>query len=122
MLNRWKWVLVPTYFIAAYVVWANRNFLFDLGNFDESALLFPVFNIARHIVLIGVGGFGLIGLVSIIRKPLFESIMIGRGLKKIGFKNSEGEYAALSSKRRDSRKKHGVIYTFKNQWLVIGSV
>ena len=114
-----RWVMLPVYLIVALVVWNRRDLLFGafpIGDTSAIAIFVIVgilLNVALVIALIG----GLVAVISIIRKPFFESLSIRHGLKKIGFKNCEGEYATLYSKRKDRRKKHGVIYTFNNNGL-----
>ena len=113
----WKWALLSCYIIFACIVWGNRETHFNRLPVSEASFFHSIPATLAHLFIVLVGVLGLMLLITIAKRPLIESCIIENQFRKIGLNNSIGEYPTLQSKRKDKKKTHGNIYTFKNEGL-----
>jgi hypothetical protein len=117
----WKWILPAAYVLTiAFWGWPNRNALFDLIPINENSIPFyGVYMKVLDVLFILVALLFLVGLVKVIRTPIFLRARFQKAFERIGLHNSLKEYPVLISCRRNRYKPHGFIYEINNVGISI---
>ena len=107
-----KWFSVIVYTIATFIIWHNRE---DIYQYIPSLFLEPEWSIwVIDAVLFSFIVVVFVCLVQLLRCPPLEQYRFQRFFRQVGLHNNIGEYPSLLSKKPDRLKVNGFIYKLRN--------
>lgn len=113
-LPNWRWLFLVVYLITAFWIWKHWNYFISLYPVNDTIPFYPLYKAVTNLLFWLLGVIGLIGTITLIKRPMFSNCRMKKWFKEIGFTNHLGKCPILISKRRDKTEDHGTIWTFKD--------